>query len=124
TPNISVKAALARAEQPGDSGMPIELWSTDGRRLAFYGHDIPLNVRGFDGPERTPSAGRTSSSDGAVTKDPDSPVVTPLYPEGERVYFWVSVPIRDGGRTIGFFRQQRRLGLGPNAIRVLRELSG
>ncbi len=123
-PSISVKAALARAEQPGDSGLPIELWSADGRRLAVYGNDVPVNGRGQDGPERMSSAGRTTSSDGPVTRDPDSPVVTPLYTEGDRVYFWVSVPIREAGKTIGYFRQQRRLGYGPNAIKMLRELSG
>jgi len=40
------------------------------------------------------------------------------------VYFWFTMPVRDRDKTIGYITQQRRLTIGPNAQRTLRDLSG
>src|SRR5688572_19782483 len=45
----AVSAVLGRAALPSDSGMPVELWTADGRRVAYFGNDVrtvPLAAEG------------------------------------------------------------------------------
>ena len=116
-----LKSALERLVLPTDSGLPVELWSADGRRLAFVGNDVRGTMKVERGkPElpipiesTIPSAGRQ-----------DSFRIGPLYGENNGVFFWFVMPVKDGRRTIGYITQQRKLALGANAVRTLRELSG
>ena len=47
-----------------------------------------------------------------------------LYGDGERVFFWIVLPIKRGAQTIGYIAHQRKLQIGPTTQRTLRELSG
>ena len=118
-----VEDALTRGALPTDSGMPVELWSADGRRLAFIGNDVrsvPLIAVG-----RPELPGRIASTlDTATGRSPDSLRVGPLYTEGDRIHFWVVMPVRERGRTIGWITHQRRIALSRQTERTLRDLSG
>jgi signal transduction histidine kinase len=119
----SAVAALARLSLPTDSGLPLELWMSDGRRVAFIGNDVRSKMRVERG--RPELADRIATiGDSATGRAADSLRLTPLYPDSGRVYFWFVMPIRDHGQTLGYIAQQRRIALGTNANRTLRELSG
>lgn len=62
-------------------------------------------------------------TDSTTGKAADSLRLGPLYAEGNGVYFWYVMPIRERGQTLGYLAQQRKLALGPSATRTLRELS-
>jgi len=124
-PNKSLVHAAARAldklSLPTDSGLPLELWTTDGRRVAFIGTDVRTPMRVERGKPELPESIAAIDS---TARHSDSLRLTPLYGESGRVYFWYVMPVRDQGRTLGYITQQRRIALGPNANRTLRELSG
>jgi signal transduction histidine kinase len=115
--------ALDKLSLPTDSGMPLELWTADGQRVAFIGNDVRGALRVEPGkPElaqRIATVGDTATGRAA-----DSLRLTPLYADSGRVYFWFVMPIRERHQTLGYIAQQRRIALGPNTNRTLRELSG
>jgi signal transduction histidine kinase len=117
----AAERALDKLSLPTDSGLPLELWTADGRRVAFIGNDVRTNMRIERGKPELPQ--RIVSID-STTRSVDSLRLTPLYADSGRVYFWFVMPIRDRGQTLGYIAQQRRIALGPNANRTLRELSG
>lgn len=123
-PATRVREVLARAALPADSGMPVELWTADGRRIAFFGSDVrsvPLLARGRpELPRRIATTFDTTSH----IASPDSIRVGPLYEENGRIHFWFVQPIRDQERTIGYITHQRRIAAGANTQRILQELSG
>jgi signal transduction histidine kinase len=119
-----VAAALQRLVLPTDSGLPVELWTPDGRRVAFVGNDVRAQLTVAAGKPELPLPSLGAAFDSATGKAADSLRLGPLYADGNGVYFWYVMPIRDRGRTIGFVTQQRKLALGANATRTLRELSG
>jgi signal transduction histidine kinase len=114
--------ALRRLSLPTDSGLPLELWSVDSRRVAFIGNDVRSSMRVE--PGRPELDERIAMVDSATSPTVDSLRIGPLYADSGRVSFWYVMPIRDRGRTLGYLTQQRRLALGSNANRTLRELSG
>jgi signal transduction histidine kinase len=120
----AVRMALARAALATDSGMPVELWTADGHRVAFSGNDVrtvPLVAPGRpELPRRIASTFDTTSS---ITA-PDSMRVGPIYFEGDRLHLWFVQPIRDRDSTVGYITHQRRISTGPNTQRVLQDLSG
>ena len=120
----AVSAVLARAALPADSGMPVELWTADGRRVAFAGNDVrtvPLVAEGRpELPRRIASTFDTTSTG----KAPDSLRIGPIYSENDKVHLWFVQPIRDRDQTIGYVTHQRRIAAGANTIRILQELSG
>lgn len=121
--STSLAATLARLSLPTDSGMPVELWSADGRRISFVGNDVravPLSAQG-----RPELPLRISTTFDTATMIPeDSLRVGPLYFEGDRIHFWLVMAVRERGTTIGYITHQRRILLTPQSQRTLRELSG
>ncbi len=121
-----VRAALARASTPTDSGMPVELWTADGRRVAFVGDDLGT---GADVAPREPVLAESQRfpvlRPGLTTVGPrDSLALGTLYAEGGRVHFWIVAPVIERGTHVGYLAHQRRIAAGPQAERTLRELSG
>ena len=117
-----LKAVLARGGIATDSGMPVELWTPDGRRIGFYGNDVraePVVAAGR--PEVLP---RITPPMDSISLVADSLRVGPMYSDNDRLHLWFVQPIRDRGRTIGFIAHQRRISSGPNTQRVLQDLSG
>jgi signal transduction histidine kinase len=124
TSEAAVQAALSRAVQPTDSGMPVELWTADGRRVGFVGNDVrsvPLVAPGrSELPRRIATTFDTTTS----IRAPDSLRMGPMYLENNRVHLWLVHPIRDRGQTLGYITHQRRIAAGASTQRILQELSG
>jgi signal transduction histidine kinase len=119
----AVRAALAAMTLPTDSGMPIELWTARGVRVAVVGNDIrpaapagAMSVR-TELPEEVASQANTGDTSSSAR-------FTALYPDGDRVHFWLIMPVKRANETIGYIAHQRRLAVGPQTQRTLRELSG
>lgn len=123
-PPEAVRAVLRRASLPADSGMPVELWTADGRRVAYFGNDVrtvPLVAEGRpELPRRIASTFDTTSRVNA----PDSLRMGPIYSENDKVHLWFVQPIRERNATIGYVTHQRRIAAGASTIRILQELSG
>ena len=122
-PPAAAVAALGRLSLPSDSGMPVELWSADGRRVAFTGNDIRGTLRSPSGrPELPAPVSAPIIPTGRVA---DSLRLTPLYVEDGRVHFWLLAPVLDSGRgAIAWIAHQRRIARNPQTEQTLRELSG
>jgi signal transduction histidine kinase len=124
-PMRAVERALSSVTLPTDSGLPIELWSADGTRIAVVGNDIRT-------PPRLEAAGERELAEDIVAPAvfgdsvSDQLRFTSLYGDGERVNFWLVLPVKRTGtkETIGYIAHQRRLAIGPQTQRTLRELSG
>jgi signal transduction histidine kinase len=123
--DASALAALRRLSTPADSGMPTELWTADGRRLAFLGRDVRTTVApraasdASEAPVPVPGRGLRPLAPG------DSLGFGWLYAEGERTRFWLVAPVfDDAARPLGYIVQQRRVGGNPQTDRTLRELAG
>ena len=114
-------AALGRAVLPADSGLPVELWTRDGRRIGLVGNDVRTGLTTADRPE-LPEPIRSNVTGRDLARD--SLIVTPLYESGDRSLFWYIVPVREGRRVTGYLLHQRRISAGPQTARTLRELSG
>jgi signal transduction histidine kinase len=124
----AAERALARLTTPADSGLPVELWSANGQRIAVVG--LPPGVQDPVLPE-SHMTGRTlggSTSfprfglDSAVSGD--SVRLGKLYASNGRVYFWIVKPVMEQGRAIGYVAQQRRIATNPQAERNVRALAG
>jgi signal transduction histidine kinase len=126
--NVSLAAvheALARVATTSDSGMPVELWAADGRRVAYYGravNSMPLVIE--RPPELAHLPRRIASAFDTVRVWADSMRVTPIYEENGRIHLWFVQPIRQAGQTIGYITHQRRIANNPNVQRSLQEFSG
>jgi signal transduction histidine kinase len=120
----AVHSALQRAGTPTDSGMPVELWTADGRRVAYFGNDV-RNVPLYELDVHPELPRRIASTfDTSRTVSPDSMRVSPIYEAGGKIHLWFVQPIRDRNQTIGYITHQRRIAAGANTARVLQELSG
>ena len=86
----AVQTALRRLAAPADSGLALELWSADGRRLAGLG-SVP---HGID-PE--PPLGATRKA-GEFQKT------------GEQTVYWTSAPVEVDGQPKGWIARVVRLG--------------
>lgn len=117
----SVRAALATLALPTDSGMPVELWTADGERVAYYGNDVRSAKRVDNARLELPPEIATSA---ASLANGDSLRFTALYSAGNRVHFWHVSPVKRGTETIGYITHQGRLAVGPTTQRTLRQLSG
>ena len=117
----TVRAALASLALPSDSGMPVELWTADGVRVAWYGNDIRPAIQLETGRSELPPEISTS---GASGQEGDSLRFTSLYSRAGRVHFWYVSPVKDGANIIGYIAHQGRLAAGPQTQRTLRMLSG
>jgi PAS domain S-box-containing protein len=116
-------AELQRLRTPGDSGMPVELWRADGLRVAFVGNDLGDTVALHVGDEDHRLAPRFRPGLDSI-KPRDSLQLGELYESGLRTYFWVVMPVVQGGRPLGFILQQRRIATNPQTERTVRELTG
>ncbi len=119
----ALKGALEKLSLPSDSGMPIELWTADGRRLGFIGNDVRTRALVVDGRSEIPSP-----TDPAVVagREPttDSLRIGPLYGEEDRVHYWMVMPVIENRRVLGYIAHQRRMASNPAMEQTLRDLSG
>ena len=127
TANDSVVAAVERAlgelALPNDSGLPIELWSAHGQRIAVVGsRRVPSpEIPGGGQPLSVPHFPHAGVTDVAAV---DSLQLGPLYSSGNRVYFWFVMPVLENGAVVGYITQQRQVSANPQADRSVRALAG
>ena len=128
---------LARFDTPGDStpaesrlqsllgrtdtAVTAELWTVDGRRVAYVGRDAraSVTVRPQDS-----DVGRSfvpDGLDGIATSD--SGEVGRLYLEDGRTQFWIIAPVVDRGRRLGYVTRQYRLATGDQVEQFVRGLT-
>ena len=124
----AAERALARLTTPADSGLPVELWSANGQRVAVVG--MPAGT----GEPILPESQMGGHTLGSGTNLPrfgidgvgrgDSLRFGRLYASGGRVYFWIVKPVMEQGRAIGWVAQQRRIAANPQAEQNVRALAG
>ena len=119
------RAALRALLAPADSGLTVELWSEDGRRVAFAGADLraggAATLRpGDEGHAGLPPALGADGADGL-----DSARLGSLYVAADTVYFWVAAPVRDErGARRGYVARQYRITGGARTDETIRALTG
>ena len=113
---------LAELAVPNDSGLPIELWTAAGRRVTFVGAHEAVDPELAGG---RPLGGARIPHEGLSGIAPsESLQLGHLYPVGNRIHFWLVMPVLDRGTPIGYITQQRRVASNPQAERSLRALAG
>ena len=117
----AARASLEAFPLPADTGLALELWTADGRRLALLG---PEERPGLDARQRPEIPEPIRSAMARRPSRSDTLVMTPLYEENGRTHLWYVVPVWDGGRPIGYVLHKRRIAASPQTQRTLRELSG
>ena len=122
--NAAVQAQLQRLVVETDSGAPIELWSSEGRRIAVLGHDIrgdssttlPKEIRSLTVSQATElAAGKPAM---------DSVQFGSFYLDNGRVLLWAVAPVFRESQLIGYIAQQRRVVGNAVIVNAVRDLSG
>ena len=119
----AARKALSQLSAAADSGMPIELWSASGRRVAYIGNDEPRVPESSTGGQ-TLGSPRLPREGVDEVRNTDSLLYGRLYASGGRVYFWLVQPILEQAKAIGYLAQQRRIAANPQADRSIRGLAG
>jgi PAS domain S-box-containing protein len=119
----TVRKVLQTLVAPNDSGLPVELWSADGRRVAFVGNDVHDALEARHAPEipEHPIPPRDGLDSLRLV---DSLQLGSLYSSDGRVYLWIVFPVLERGVPVGYLVQQRRLAANPATDQTIRELSG
>jgi signal transduction histidine kinase len=123
----AMKAAAARLLQlrtAPDSSLPIELWTTDGRRVLRVGTEVRDDRMAGVRPELRTQSGSPVTEVPSGEAGLDSARYGAFYASGGRVFFWTVVPVFDGKRRLGYITQQRLYRTTPQSERLVRELIG
>lgn len=120
---VAAQKVLAELSTPSDSGLPVELWNSEGRRVVLVGNDEPALTELPTGgtPLGAPRIPHEGIREVART---DSLQIGHLYSTGNHVYFWLVMPVIDRGKAIGYIAHQRRISSNPEADRSIRALAG
>ena len=111
-PSPAVQALLASVLTRTDTSARVELWTNEGRPIG----DIRLETsreRRLAQTEAALSATRADSGGGGQ-----------LFASGNRVSYWLAVPVRDQGHSLGFVAEERRLSANPQGARSIGDLLG
>ena len=120
----AVRTTLSKVSIPTDSGLPVELWTTDGRRIAEVGTSVRGDSVAGLPPELRSLRGTRVSEVPVTAAGTDSVQFGALYSSRGRVFFWVIAPVLKDNRRIGYIAQQRRLAPNPAITRTVNDLSG
>jgi signal transduction histidine kinase len=91
----AAEARLERLRAVSDSGLPIQLRSTQGTIVLETG-----THRRTEAPAAEP----------LVEQAPDAPAWGPIHVERGRAVYWTSAPVNANGHVVGYILQQRRFG--------------
>ncbi len=119
----AVANALLRLRAAPDSSLPIELWTSDGRRILHVGADVHGDSLNGLRPELRTRSGKPLS-ELTTAAHSDSVQVGAFYASGGRVFFWTIVPVLDDGVPLGFIAQQRTYHNTPQSAETIKELLG
>jgi signal transduction histidine kinase len=113
-----LRSLLTRA----DSTLTAELWTADGRRVAWVGRDVRAGVTVR--PQGTDVTSASLPHDGLEgLPSSDSGEVGRLYLDDGRVHLWVVAPVDDGTRRLGYVTRQYRLATGDQVQQFIRGLT-
>jgi len=118
----AVRRALARVRPPNDSlGLPIELWSASGRRVAFVGSD-----RLKPTPETEPQhiSGRPSFEGIESIAPSDSVQFGKIYAANGRMRIWTVLPVMSGKTVLGYVARQAGFDASRATEATIRGLVG
>jgi signal transduction histidine kinase len=120
----AARAALGRQLVARDSGLTVELWSADGRRVLWAGSDVRAGAdRGLaGGGERAADPLFDASLDSLAASD--SARLGALYLVNGVVHFWVVAPVREGSERLGFVARQYRIDESEATDETIRALTG
>jgi len=107
-----------------DSSLPIELWSTDGRRVVHVGTDVRDDPMSGLRPELRARNGRPVTEVPSNEAGVDSARYGTFYASNGRVFFWTVAPVFDGKQRIGYLVQQRLYRSTPQTVELVRKLIG
>jgi signal transduction histidine kinase len=99
--------ALLQLRVQPDSSLPIELWTTDGRRVAHVGVDVRGDSLVQLRPELRTLSGPPPSEIPTGRGGSDSIQYGAFYASGGRIFYWTIVPVMERGQRIGYIAQQR-----------------
>ncbi|HET7621487.1 MAG TPA: ATP-binding protein [Gemmatimonadaceae bacterium] len=119
----SIASALTEVRVEADSGRPIELWSSTGKRLAFVGDDVTEQVP-LQQPSELPLPAQSLRPGLHLGSAVDSIQIGTLYRNANRTLFWVAVPVVSKGKTVGYVLKQSQIARSPQTERTVQELSG
>jgi signal transduction histidine kinase len=121
---LAAAEALLRLRIQPDSSLPIELWTTDGRRVVHVGQGLRGDSLNDLRPEMRATSGRPITDVPSVRDSSDSILYGALYASGGRVLFWTLVPVIRDSRRVGYLAQQRAFRTTAQAQATMKELLG
>ena len=117
-----VEARLGRLLSASDTGLTVELWTLDGRRVAHAGRELRSSV--VVGPRASDAEAASTPRDGLeALAASDSAEFGPLYITDGQVYFWSVAPVFDGTRRLGYVNRQYRLANSGQVEQLVRGLT-
>jgi PAS domain S-box-containing protein len=117
-------AALKRLSAAADSGLPIELWSANGRRLSFIGDDIKSTVELQVPSEMAQVTHAMRPGLDSIHLVDSIQVGMLVRRDTNRTGLWLAMPVIVDSNVIGFILQARRIARNPQTEQTIRELSG
>jgi signal transduction histidine kinase len=118
-----VAVALHRLVLPNDSTLAIELWSASGQLVDSLGSQPEAAWKGSDTPHSIAIPGQRTPQ--TVMPSGDRPLFLPFFEGADHhVYYWMTVPVLDHGKHIGWIAEQGRIKTNPSADKQLNALLG
>jgi signal transduction histidine kinase len=113
--------ALARLQNPTDSGLAVELWSSDGHLVSSVGADTSARL-----PVSSELGARSGFPLAGLEKIApiDSVQIGRLFGRDGSTHFWSALPVREGSRVVGYIAKENRIGASAQAQRSVRALAG
>jgi signal transduction histidine kinase len=116
--------ALLRLRVQPDSSLPIELWTSDDRRILHVGTDVRNDSLSTRRPELRMHGELPISEISTRNRGSDSIQVGALYASGGQVLYWTIAPVLERGKRVGFIAQQRAFRNTAQSAEMVRELLG
>jgi signal transduction histidine kinase len=111
-PSMTVQAMLYAAGPRNDTSARVRLWTSDGHPVGNLQLDVSRD-RQLAQTEAALAATRSDSGSGGE-----------LFVSDRRISYWLTVPVRHNGESIGFVAEERRVSVNPQGIRSFTEILG
>lgn len=117
-----VEARLGQLLSANDTAVAVELWTVDGRRVAFAGRNLRSDIAVAGGaPEARDIPVPHEGLDGLVVTD--SAEIGRLYFDDGATYFWAIAPVADGSTRLGYVARQYSLSNSGQIEQLVRGLT-
>jgi len=115
----TASARLGKLLTSNDTNVAVELWSNDGRRVAFAGRDESGVSKQGDAIDLGALTNRRR-----VIGSPDSLRAGAFYVDEGHPHFWIVAPVFDGERRMGYVAREFRVNGGKAADATIEALAG